>query len=83
METESEFIPWAIEVEGLSKSFGNNRALSDIFLKVNSGEHMTIFGPNGAGKTTLVKVLSTLSKPSTGTVMITCRAMQSPPRRLN
>jgi heme ABC exporter ATP-binding subunit CcmA len=61
---------WAIEVDALSKSFGNNRALSDIDLKVGRGERVTVFGPNGAGKTTLVKILSTLSKPSAGTVRI-------------
>jgi ABC-type multidrug transport system ATPase subunit len=61
---------WAIEVESLSKSFGNNRALSDIDLKVGRGERVTVFGPNGAGKTTLVKVLSTISKPSAGTVRL-------------
>lgn len=66
--TEPELTIWAIEVEALSKSFGNNRALDDICLKVGRGEHVTVFGPNGAGKTTLVKILSTLSKPSTGTV---------------
>jgi heme exporter protein A len=61
---------WAIEVEALSKSFGNNRALSDIDLKVGRGEHVTVFGPNGAGKTTLVKILSTLSRPSAGMVRV-------------
>ena len=61
---------WAIEVEGLGKSFGNHRALTGINLKVNSGEHVTVFGPNGAGKTTLIKVLSILMKPSAGTVRL-------------
>lgn len=61
---------WAIEVEGLGKSFGNHRALTGIDLKVGSGEHVTVFGPNGAGKTTLIKVLSTLMKPSAGTVRL-------------
>jgi len=61
---------WVIEVEGLGKSFGNHRALTGINLKVGSGERVTVFGPNGAGKTTLIKVLSTLMKPSTGTVRL-------------
>jgi heme exporter protein A len=61
---------WAIEVEGLGKSFGSHRALTDINLRVGSGEHVTVFGPNGAGKTTLIKVLSTLMKPSVGTVRL-------------
>jgi len=61
---------WVIEVEGLGKSFGNHRALTDINLRVGSGERVTVFGPNGAGKTTLIKVLSTLMKPSAGTVRL-------------
>jgi heme ABC exporter ATP-binding subunit CcmA len=61
---------WAIEAEGLGKSFGNHRALTDINLRVGSGERVTVFGPNGAGKTTLIKVLSTLMKPSAGTVRL-------------
>jgi len=69
-ETESTLTTCAIEVEAMSKSFGNNRALSDIDLRAGRSEHVTVFGPNGAGKTTLAKVLSTLSKPSTGTVRV-------------
>ena len=69
-KTEAAPTTWAIEAEGLSKSFGNNRALSGISLRVSKGEHVTVFGPNGAGKTTLVKLLSTLSKPSAGTVRL-------------
>ena len=70
---------WAIEVEALSKSFGRNRALSNIDLKIGRGEHVIVFGPNGAGKTTLVKVLSTLSKPSSGTVRVDGEDIRSDP----
>ncbi len=61
---------WAIEVEGLTKSFGDHLALKGIELKVEKGEFLTVFGPNGAGKTTLIKVLATLSKPSAGRVRV-------------
>ena len=60
----------AIEVRGLTKSFGELRALRSIDLRVSRGEHVVIFGPNGAGKTTLVKILATLVKPSSGSVRI-------------
>jgi len=60
----------AIEVQGLTKSFGERFALRSIDLRVSSGEHVVIFGPNGAGKTTLVKILATLVKPSSGSVRI-------------
>ena len=61
---------WAIEVQGLTKSYGNHHALVSIDLKVRRGDHLTIFGPNGAGKTTLIKLLSNLSKPSSGSVRL-------------
>lgn len=58
----------AIEVAGLTKSFGFHRVLKGIDLNVSRGESLVIFGPNGAGKTTLIKVLATLSRPSRGKV---------------
>jgi heme exporter protein A len=60
----------AVEVQGLTKSFGEHYALRGIDLRVSRGEHLVIFGPNGAGKTTLVKILSTLVKPSSGKVWL-------------
>jgi heme exporter protein A len=61
---------WAIDVRGLTKSYGDNPALRHIDLQVKRGEFLTIFGPNGAGKTTLLKVLSTLVKPSSGSARV-------------
>ncbi len=60
----------AIEARGLEKSFGEHRALRGIDLKVNQNESLVIFGPNGAGKTTLLKIMSTLVKPSAGSVWL-------------
>ncbi len=61
---------WAIEVQGLTKSFGSHLALRGIDLEVGQGESVVIFGPNGAGKTTLIKVLATIMNPSSGRVLI-------------
>ena len=61
---------WVIEARGLAKSFGEHQALRGIDLRVSRGEHLVIFGPNGAGKTTLVKILSTLVRPSAGSVRL-------------
>jgi len=63
-------IKYAIEAKGLSKSFGGLFALKGIDLSVNEGECVALFGPNGAGKTTLIKVLTTLSRPANGKVLI-------------
>ena len=65
-ENEHAPAPWAIEAEGLAKSFGSRRALAGVDLGVGNGECLVIFGPNGAGKTTLIKLLATLSRPSAG-----------------
>lgn len=59
-----------ITVRNLSKRFGRTWALRDLDLDVASGQFLTIFGPNGAGKTTLIRILSTVSKPTAGTVTL-------------
>jgi len=61
---------WAIEVQGLTKSFGHHLALRGIDLQMRPGETVVIFGPNGAGKTTLIKVLATIMNPSSGRVLV-------------
>jgi ABC-2 type transport system ATP-binding protein len=50
----------AVEVRGLTKTFGTNRAVDDIDLTVREGEIFGVLGPNGAGKTTMLKMLATL-----------------------
>ena len=55
-----------IEVEALSKRFGETRALDQITLSVGAGRVVALLGPNGAGKTTLVRVLTTLLTPDSG-----------------
>ncbi|MDP2726339.1 MAG: heme ABC exporter ATP-binding protein CcmA, partial [Dehalococcoidia bacterium] len=62
--------PRVIEVRGLTKSFGNHRALRGVDLEVSQGESLVIFGPNGAGKTTLIKVLATITHFSSGNVLL-------------
>ncbi|MFC1928581.1 ABC transporter ATP-binding protein [Chloroflexota bacterium] len=72
----------AIEVQGLTKSFGERYALRGIDLRVSRGERLVIFGPNGAGKTTLVKVLATLVKPSSGSVWLDGIDIRDKPTRI-
>ena len=60
----------AIEIRGLSKSFGRTPVLRKLDLEVPWGEVLTVLGPNGSGKTTLVKVLATLTRPDEGTVSV-------------
>jgi heme exporter protein A len=59
-----------IELRKLTKAFGSKYALRGVDLRVMPGESLVIFGPNGAGKTTLIRILSSLSRPTSGTVHI-------------
>jgi ABC-2 type transport system ATP-binding protein len=59
-----------IEVEGVSKSFGETRALIGVDLSVPAGTVQGLLGPNGAGKTTLVRILATLLAPDAGRARI-------------
>ncbi|MFJ2085238.1 ATP-binding cassette domain-containing protein [Micromonospora chokoriensis] len=60
----------AIEAEGLTRSFGNTRALAGIDLQVPAGTVYGLLGPNGAGKTTAVRVLATLLRPDGGSARV-------------
>ncbi len=60
----------AIEISGLSKSYGKVQALSDVSLSVSRGELFGLIGPDGAGKTTLFRLLTTLIVPDSGTASV-------------
>jgi ABC-2 type transport system ATP-binding protein len=59
-----------IRVENLVKKFGDLAAVNDVSFDVKKGEIFAFLGPNGAGKTTTIKVLTTLLKPTSGTVFL-------------
>ena len=54
----------AIEVDSLTKKFGNFKAIDNISFKVEEGEIFGFLGPNGAGKSTTMMILTTLLKPT-------------------
>ena len=60
----------AIEVNGLSKSFGTVKALDKVSFDVQRGETFGLIGPDGAGKTTLFKILVTLLDTDEGTATV-------------
>ena len=57
-----------LEVDGLSKSFGERVALRDVSLDVRGGELLAVLGPNGAGKTTLLSILAGITRPDSGRI---------------
>ncbi len=61
---------FALDVNRLSVSFGELRAVDDVSVHVNYGEVVTLLGPNGAGKTTLVETLLGFREPDSGTVRL-------------
>lgn len=60
----------AIEVRGLSKSYGSRVAVNSVDLTVAAGTLLGLLGPNGAGKTTLIRMLSTVLTPDAGSFRI-------------
>jgi ABC-2 type transport system ATP-binding protein len=59
-----------IEVEHITKRFGNQVAVSDVSFGVEVGEIFGLLGPNGAGKTTSIRIILDIFKPDSGTASI-------------
>lgn len=60
----------AIEIKSLRKEFGKKTAVKDISLTIKEGTVFSLLGVNGAGKTTTIRMLSGLSKPTSGDALI-------------
>ncbi|MBX3617896.1 ABC transporter ATP-binding protein [Nitrosomonas sp.] len=60
----------ALEVQHVSKHFGQIHALADVSLSIYPGEFFALLGPNGAGKTTLINIIAGLSLADNGVVQV-------------
>jgi ABC-2 type transport system ATP-binding protein len=67
----------AVEIQGITKSFGAFEALRGIDLTIQQGEFFALLGPNGAGKSTLINLMSGLLKPGSGNIRIMGHDVQS------
>jgi heme exporter protein A len=65
----------AIELEGLTRRYGDREALADVSVTLEPERTLVVFGPNGAGKTTLLRVLATLLRPHGGTASVLGRPL--------
>jgi ABC-2 type transport system ATP-binding protein len=61
----------SIYIENLVKTYGEIKAINNLDLQVRSGEIFGFLGQNGAGKTTTIRVLTTLTRPTSGLAMVT------------
>jgi ABC-2 type transport system ATP-binding protein len=68
-----------IELKGITKNFGDFRAVDNLSLTVNKGEIFGFLGPNGAGKTTTIKMIAGVLLPTAGTITIGGIDMQAQP----
>ncbi|HEV2376397.1 MAG TPA: ATP-binding cassette domain-containing protein [Streptosporangiaceae bacterium] len=62
--------PPLLQVSGLSKAFGGNKAVGGVSLGIRPGQALGLVGPNGSGKTTLINLVSGVYRPDGGSVML-------------
>jgi multiple sugar transport system ATP-binding protein len=73
-----------VVLAGISKRFGEVRALSELSFSIGDGEFMVLLGPTGAGKTTTLRLVAGLERPDAGRIAIAGRDVtQAPPAGRN
>ena len=55
-----------LQIQNVSKSFGNLRAVDDVSISLEQGDNLAIIGESGCGKTTLAKMIMGLTRPDEG-----------------
>ncbi|WP_042351093.1 ABC transporter ATP-binding protein [Bacillus massiliigorillae] len=72
----------AIEITNLTKKYGSKMAVDDVSLSIGQGELFALLGVNGAGKTTLIKLLSCLTKPTSGDAVLLGNSILEHPQKV-
>jgi putative spermidine/putrescine transport system ATP-binding protein len=60
----------AISIKGLTRTFGDVRAVNGVDLEIFEGEFLTLLGPSGSGKTTVLRMIAGFEKPDAGTILL-------------
>ena len=68
----------SVRLDGVSKSFGLTRAVSDVTLEIGRGELFAVLGPSGSGKTTLLRLIAGFERPDTGDITVGERLVAGP-----
>ncbi len=83
-KTNGKNLPPAIQVESLSKSFGEQTVLKGISLEITRGETLAVLGRSGTGKSVLLKLIIGLHKPDSGSIRVNGEEVTNlPPKELN
>ncbi len=73
---------YAVQVNHLSKTFNQKKVVDDISFNIKPGEIFALLGPNGAGKTTTLRMMTTLLKPTSGSITIMGYDTQKEPQKV-
>ncbi|MFT3853710.1 MAG: ABC transporter ATP-binding protein [Ilumatobacteraceae bacterium] len=73
----------AVELRGVTKEFGEVRAVDDVSLSFQAGEFVALVGPSGCGKTTLLRMVAGLETPTHGDIVLHGQDVFSAARRVN
>lgn len=72
--------PVIVSIHGLTRSFGDVRAVAGVDLDIFEGEFLTLLGPSGSGKTTVLRMIAGFEKPDAGTILLSGKDVsQLPP----
>ncbi|MCH1625783.1 ABC transporter ATP-binding protein [Ferdinandcohnia quinoae] len=68
-----------VELQNVSKQFGDNTVVQDVSLQVKEGEFLTLLGPSGCGKTTTLRMIAGFEQPTEGTILLDGRRVDNVP----
>ena len=68
-----------LKIDGLSKSFGNTKALDNVSLNINKSELFSLLGSSGCGKSTLLRIIAGFEKPDSGKIYLDIRYINGRP----